>query len=166
MRHLIVGIAAGCLAMGGLTPAAAQQSRQSQVAEVHARALELQQNQGTLVAAAHLYQREAALRGDDDPQCVKALRVAAHLLYYARHRDEARQVMEEAGDIALAEGDVTEAARNFVLTAWMAQNDHRPEESRRLAHRAEMLAASPLLATHESAAILSRVRQVNTIGLR
>ncbi|NJD10837.1 MAG: hypothetical protein FIB01_10555 [Gemmatimonadetes bacterium] len=145
--------------------AVAQQTTPA-VAQVHAQALALQENQSMLVPAARLYLREAALRGDDDPQGVKCLTTAAHLFYYAGRRAEGRRVMEQAANAALAVGDINAAARTYLLAAWMAQADGRTGDTRRLAHEAEMLAASPLLAAVDRTAIRQWVNGVTTISLR
>jgi hypothetical protein len=146
-------------------PAAAQQADE-QVNAIHARALALQQDNSKLIPAARLYLREAELRGAEDPQAVKAKVTAAHLLYYGKRGGEARKVMEAAGDMAAAQGNVLVAAETYLLAAWIAQNSGLAAEARLSAHRAEMIASSPVLAAGDRAAILARVDRVITVSLR
>ena len=145
--------------------AAAQQMKPT-VAQIHAQAVALQEDQSQLVPAARLYLREAVLRGDDDPQSVKCLTVAAHLLFYGGRRADGRRVMEQAAAAALAVGDIQVAARTYMLAAWMAQADGKAADTRRLAQEAQMLAGSPLLAGADRAAIMEWVNGVATISLR
>jgi hypothetical protein len=166
MRHAfnsVVAITAGLLLSA---PAAAQQAKQQQADAIHARALVLQQDQTKLIAAARLYLREAELRGDDDRQTVKSLRTAAHLLHYGKRGAEARKAMEASAELAAAQGDVLVAAQTFVLAAWMAQNSGKRDDARRFAHKAKLLAGSPLLAAGDRDAILAHVNRVTTVSLR
>lgn len=165
MRRLIVSTAMVSLLVATAGRLEAQ-SDQQQIERVHAQALVLQQDQSRLVPAARLYVREAKLRGPEDPESVKCLTTAAHLLYYAGRHPGARRVMEQAAEAALERGDVLGSADIYLLAAWMAQTDGKKSETARLAHRAQLLAGSPLLASQESAALLTRVRHVSTISAR
>jgi hypothetical protein len=141
-------------------PAAAQVAATPTADELHAQALLLQEDQGKLVPAARLYQREAAVRGEADPRAVQCLTVAAHLLYYGDRPAEAGKVMEQAARLAMEQGDVVTAARTYLLAAWLHGAKGDLAAAGRSAHRAEVLAGSPLLAQVDRDAILARVSVV------
>ena len=156
-RHQVTSALVILLVLASARGATAQQNAVREADQLHARATALQANRSRLVSAARLYLREAEVRGVADPQTVKSLNVAAHLLYYANRRGEARRVMERAAETALGQGDVGVAALTYVLVAWMAQADQQADEVRRLAQRAEVLASSPLVAATERISIMSRL---------
>ena len=166
MRRLIssstVVIAMLLLSQADVT---AQQARDQRADQVCSWPEGVQADQNALVTAARLYQREASFRGDDDPQTVKCLTMAAQLLNHAMCYGDARRVMEAAADTALAQGDVGVAARTYLLAAQAARLDGKTADASRLAHRAEMLAGSPLLATAERDAIMARIPRKSVISL-
>jgi hypothetical protein len=107
--------------------------------------------------AARLYRRSAALRAPDDPQGFKCLTDAAALAYATKDRSGARQDMADAAAQALARGDLRASALAYLDAAWIAQEQNDSRQVWELGHRAEMLAASPLLGVSDRTAILQRI---------
>jgi hypothetical protein len=107
--------------------------------------------------AARLHRRSAALRAPDDPQGFKCLTNAAALAYASGDRSGAREDMADAAAQALARGDLRAAALAYLDAAWIAQEQNDPRQVWDLGHRAEMLAASPLLGASDRDAILQRI---------
>jgi hypothetical protein len=107
--------------------------------------------------AARLHRRSAELRAPDDPLGYRCLSEAAALAYATGDRSAARGDMAEAAGQALARGDLRAAALAYLDAAWIAQEQKNRRQVWELGHRAEMLAASPLLGTSERADILRRI---------
>lgn len=107
--------------------------------------------------AARLHRRSAELRAPDDPLGYRCMTEAAALAYASNDRSAARNDMAEAAGQALARGDLRAAALAYLDAAWIAQEQKNPRQVWELGHRAEMLAASPLLAASDRAAILQRI---------
>ncbi len=110
--------------------------------------------------ADRLHRRSAALRSPDDPRGFECLSEAAALAYYTRDRSAARRDMAHAAEHALTRGDLRAAALAYLDGAWIAQEQRNRREVWELGHRAEILAASPLLAAADRAAILRRIDRV------
>ncbi len=109
--------------------------------------------------AARLHRRSAALRPADDPRGFQCLSEAAALAYYTRDHSAARKDMAQAAEHALARGDIRTAALAYLDGAWIAQEQQNRREVWELGHRAEMLAASPLLAASDRAVIVRRINR-------
>jgi hypothetical protein len=107
--------------------------------------------------AARLHRRSAELRAPDDPLGFRCLSEAAALAYATNDRSTARADMADAAGQALTRGDLRSAALAYLDAAWIAQEQKNPRQVWELGHRAEMLAASPLLAGSDRAAILQRI---------
>jgi hypothetical protein len=107
--------------------------------------------------AARMHRRAAAYRVPDDALGFRCLTQAAQLSYAASDRSAAREDMANAAGHALARGDLRAAALAYVDAAWIAQEQHRPGLVRELGHRAEMLAAAPLLPGTDRADVLRRI---------
>ena len=107
--------------------------------------------------AARLHRESAALRSADDPLAFRCLSDAAALAYAVHDRTAARNDMAEAAGQALSRGDLSSAAQAYLDAAWIAQEQKNPRQVWELGHRAEMLAASPLLAERDRMAILQRI---------
>jgi hypothetical protein len=107
--------------------------------------------------AARLHRRSAELRAPDDPLGFRCLNEAAALAYATNDRTGARNDMADAARQALARGDLKSSALAYLDAAWIAQEQNNPREVWELGHRAEMLAASPLLAEPDREAILQRI---------
>lgn len=107
--------------------------------------------------AAGLHRRSAELRAPDDPLGYRCLTEAAALAYASNDRSAARADMAGAAAQALARGDLRAAALAYLDAAWIAQEQKNPRQVWELGHRAEMLAASPLLTPSDRAAILRRI---------
>jgi hypothetical protein len=109
--------------------------------------------------AARLHRRSAELRPADDVQGYRCLVEFAALSYAAGDRSTARNGMAEAAAHALARGDLSSAALAYLDAAWIAQEQKDARRVWELGHRAEMLAASPLLAPADRWAILRRIKR-------
>ena len=109
--------------------------------------------------AARIYRRSGEFRAAGDPLGSRCLSEAAALAYAAGDRSGARTDMAHAADRALARGDLREAALAYLDAAWIAQEQQKPNQVWEFGHRAEILAASPLLSESDRGAILQRIER-------
>jgi hypothetical protein len=157
-----LSIAGALVALAGVPGAAPAQYRLPTIVS-SLRADSLHEAAAALVTAhryrdaAGLHRRSAALRSADDPQGFHCLSEAAALAYAARDRSAARNDMARAAEQALARGDLRSAALAYLDGAWIAQEQNNRRQVWELGHRAELLAASPLLASSDRQAILGRI---------
>jgi hypothetical protein len=107
--------------------------------------------------AARLHRESAKLRAPEDPLGFRCLSEAGAIAYALRDRSAARSDMADAAAHALARGDLRAAALAYLDAAWIAQEQNRPRLVWEHGHRAEMLAASPLLAPVDRLAIVQRI---------
>ena len=122
------------------------------------RAAELYAQPRRAEEAARLQQRSALLRDADDPRAIASLEMAARLLAYANRPTDARRIMEQAAERALAMGDVVRAADAYLDAAAIAQEQHSQAQVNRLGRKALLLASSPVLKPAERAGIVDRIR--------
>jgi hypothetical protein len=115
--------------------------------------------QGRWRDAARLHRRSAEFRAADDSLGAQCLTEAAALAYAAGDRSGARSDMAHAAERSLARGDLRTAALAYLDAAWIAQEQERPRQVWEYGHRAEILAASPLLSESERGAILQRIER-------
>lgn len=125
-----------------------------------AEAVALQARPDRYAEAARLYIRSAAVRQPQDTLAVPSFMMGAHLLGYVGRTLEAREVMEHAGDHALALGDLVTAAEAFILAAFFAEEAGQAREAQRLGWRAWLLTRSTLLGPGERGDILRRLGSV------
>ena len=116
-------------------------------------------NAGRWRDAARLYRRAAEFRAAEDPLGSRCLKEAGALAYASGDRSLARTDMARAADRALARGDLREAALSYLDAAWIAQEQEKPNQVWEFGHRAEILAASPLLTESDRGAILQRIER-------
>ena len=109
--------------------------------------------------AARLYRRSAEFRAAEDPLGSKSLATAGALTYAAGDQSGARTDMARAAERALARGDLRTAAMAYLDAAWIAQEQEKPSQVWEFGHRAEILAASPLLSESDRGAILQRIER-------
>jgi hypothetical protein len=109
--------------------------------------------------AARLYRRSAEFRAAEDSLGVQCLTEAAALAYAAGDRTGARTDMARAAERALARGDIRAAALAYLDAAWIAQEQKKPSKVWEFGHRAEILAASPLLSESDRSRILQRIER-------
>lgn len=154
----IVALSAGAL---GATDLAAQtassttdQARAGALVE-EAEALTLERE--TFDRAADRYREAADLYGDLN--AVEPLRMAARLAYYTGDHSRAYRDFVEAGETALAFGDVVRAASSFLDAAWIAREKDQSAQAVALLSRAEKLAQSPLIATADRRALTGRIAE-------
>ncbi len=126
---------------------------------LHAAAVALATTTDRWRDAAALHRRSAELRADDDVQGFRCLNEAAALAYASGDRSRARNDMADAARHALERGDLRAAAQAYLDAAWIAQEQENPRQVWDLGHRAEMLAASPLLGSSDRADIMRRIRR-------
>ena len=107
--------------------------------------------------AARLHRRSAEFRAAEDSLGVQCLTEAAALAYAAGDRSGARTDMAHAAERLLARGDLRAAALAYVDAAWIAQEQEKPRQVYEFGHRAEILAASPLLNDSDRGVILRRI---------
>jgi hypothetical protein len=152
------------LATAGLPGAAAAQYRLPTIVSsvkadsLQAAAVQLT-TEGRWRDAARLYRRSAEFRAADDPQGSKCLATAGALAYASGDRSGARTDMVHSADRALARGDLRVAALAYLDAAWIAQEQKKPSQVREFGHRAEILAASPLLSESDRGVILQRIER-------
>jgi hypothetical protein len=160
-----LSLAGALLATAGLPGAVSAQHRLPTIISVP-QADSLHDAATALVAAhrwrdaARLHRRSAELRPADDPLGFRCLSDAAALAYATRDRTAARNDMADAAEQALARGDLRAAAHAYLDGAWIAQEQKNRRQVWELGHRAEMLAASPLLSASDRATIVRRIRRV------
>ena len=109
--------------------------------------------------AARLYRRSAEFRAAEDSVGVQCLTEAAALAYAAGDRSAARTDMARAAERALARGDLRAAALAYLDAAWIAQEQEKRGQVWEFGHRAEILAASPLLSESDRDRILRRIER-------
>jgi hypothetical protein len=109
--------------------------------------------------AAGLRARAAGLRTADDPRGFASLRMAAVLRYGVGQSRAAGDLLERAGDQALARGDVYAAAGAYVDAAYVAAGLRDPARARTLVTKGTLLMHSPLLGAPERALLQRRVAQ-------
>ncbi len=102
--------------------------------------------------------RAASLRSDTDPIGVTDLLAAGAAYYGGGKLDRARVAFVQAGDRALAMGDVVHAAQGYLHAAIIANEQRDPERDVLIA-KANRLAASPLLSEPHRRQILGQFRQ-------
>lgn len=107
--------------------------------------------------AADLYRQAAALRGAGDVIAIADLKTAARLEFYRGHEGTAMRDLENAGERALAMGDVVAAANAFVDAAWIASAEGRGTKAREFADKAQLLALSPLISPSDREELEARL---------
>jgi hypothetical protein len=114
-------------------------------------------NAGRWRDAARLYRRSAEFRAAEDSLGSQCLTEAAALAYAAGDRSAARTDLAHAAERALARGDIRAAALSYLDAAWIAQEQEKPGQVWQFGHRAEILAASPLISESDRGLILRRI---------
>ena len=109
--------------------------------------------------AARLYRNSAEYRAVEDPVGFQCLTNAAALAYATGDHSAARTDMGSAAERALARGDLRAAALAYLDAAWIAQEQGKPSQVWEYGHRAEVLAASPLLSQSDRRSILQRIER-------
>ena len=157
-------VAVVLLAAAGLPGAAAAQYRLPTIVSsvkadsLQQAAVELK-TAGRWRDAARLYRRSAEFRAAEDPRGSHSLAEAAALAYAVGDRSAARTDMAGAAERALARGDLRSAALAYLDAAWIAQEQEKPSQVWEFGHRAEILAASPLLSESDRGVILQRIER-------
>ncbi len=108
--------------------------------------------------AARLHVQAAELRPAGDIERVNDLRQAARLFYYSGAETTARETMVQAGDAAMADGDVVNAAGTFLDAAFLYRDAGMQATANELIRKAHLLSNSPLLSASDREAILSRIQ--------
>jgi hypothetical protein len=167
-RTMMIGLAAGSavVAILNATPAHAQQlgyaiSAETRVTDdpiaLEKQAAQLYESPKHFKRAAALHIKAADLRALDDPMRVKDRTLAARLYYYAGDRARGFELLRQAGDEALAAGDVLVAATTYLDASYVAQELKRGETVLELANKAKLLLSSPLVDARERDRLLSRI---------
>jgi hypothetical protein len=152
------------LATAGLPGAAGAQYRLPTIVSsvkadsLHEAAVALR-TEGRWRDAGRLHRRSAAFRAAEDSLGFQCLTEAAALAYAAGDRAGARSDMAHAAERALARGDLRAAALAYLDAAWIAQEQGKPRQVYEFGHRAEILAASPLLSDSDRGRILQRIER-------
>jgi hypothetical protein len=114
--------------------------------------------------AAWLYRESAALRPFADKRAVEALAKAAHLYGYANRFTDARRMMEQAAQRALAGGDVVRASQANLDAAFFAHKQGKKAQVERLGRTALRLAESPLLSAEQKQLLVSRIKSTPAVA--
>jgi hypothetical protein len=115
--------------------------------------------------AARLREQAASLRAPEDPAAFTSLRMAANLRYGRGEYATARELMERAGEQALARGDVYNAAAAYVDVASLAAETRDPERVRTFVAKSTLLMRSPLLSPSQQGALQMRIGQLPAAAL-
>ncbi len=162
-RHVFVLRALGTLAVTSMllpANAPAQSARDLTAAvSLEARATAQTDVSKGLGRAADMLVQAAALRVPTDPIGVGDLAAAASGYYFSGKLARARAVSVQAGERALAIGDVDVAAHAFVFAAIIASQQRDEPGRDSLIARGNALAASPLLSQAQRLSILAQFRQ-------
>jgi len=126
--------------------------------QLHDSAVALYSQPRHAAQAARFHLKEVSFRSKADPEAVEALVMAANLFNYAQQPINARNIMEDAADRALAIGDVLVAAQAYTNAAFLAQKVGNLDEMKRLGRKAILLSDSPLLGTEQRQEIRGRFR--------
>jgi hypothetical protein len=130
--------------------------------KLEAEALSYEQNDWSqLKKAARLREQAAELRADNDPAAAVSLYWAARDRYYSGDAKAARILMEQAGDRALAMGDVLNAVTAYTEAAYVAADLQDGERMRTLASKARLLANSPMLTAEQRFQLRTRLAQAD-----
>ncbi len=136
-----------------------ESQRAEQAYELEQQAKVASQSVRDFSRAAYLYRQAAEARGDS-PEAVEDLIMAGTLAYYVGRKGQAISDLAQAGDQALAWGDVVTAAESFLDAAWIAQAEGRNDRALELGRKAERLSNSPLIQRGERVALLSRIAEL------
>lgn len=114
------------------------------------------------VVVARSLERAAEIRGQDDPQAIKDLFLAAAARVWINNLLEAQVAFTQAADWALANGDVEVAATGYTRASVSAFQRKDIVTARQLRDQAARLARSPLLSAVQKQSILNQFVQPST----
>jgi hypothetical protein len=166
---IVVGILSALAAVPGQVQSQTattqeQISRLAHALELEHRAKTLHEYPARAAEAARLHRQSAHLRSANDPEAVASLALAAYLFSYAKRPLEARKTMEEAGDRALAMGEIFRAARAYMEAAFFADEEQERAETARLGHKALLLSGSSRITEEERTSIRNRIRTSSALA--
>jgi hypothetical protein len=136
----------------GTTAAAAA----ARAAELHERAMEAGAA-NKWRKGAKLHKQAAALHMATDGRGSRCLELAANLLYYGGDLAAARVALAEAGDLALARGDVMVAADSYLKAGLVARDQRDGAAFVDFTRKAQLLANSTHLSDEQRASIRARI---------
>jgi tetratricopeptide (TPR) repeat protein len=137
--------------------AAADRGDPEKAAEYYAKAMEFLDDRDRWYDAAVLLERAAR---EMDPAAQRAsatMRFAGHVFAQAKRWSDAQEALEEAGDLALARGDLNDAAASLVQAAHVAAARGRADDVEALTERVRRFTASPLLSAGQKSRLLRLV---------
>ncbi len=149
MIKRIVGMLAIALLFG--QPLAADQPGvdPEKAAKYYAEAMEYLDKPDRWYDAAVLLRRAAEELDPASEEASRTMQFAGRVFAQAKSFDRAQSALEEAGELALARGDLSHAARAFVEAAHVAAARGRAADVGALADRVRLISASPLLSAAE-----------------
>lgn len=136
---------------------AADRTDPEKAAEYYAKAMKLIDDKDRWYDAAVLLERAAR---EMDPATARAsatMRFAGHVFAQAERWSDAQEALEEAGDLALARGDLNDAAASLVQAAHVAAARGRAGDVEELTERVRRFTASPLLSASQKSRLLRLV---------
>jgi tetratricopeptide (TPR) repeat protein len=160
-RFHVIGLAVSCFfaspAIAATSPFLVDLDRPVPADELHQRALDLLSSPGKWRQAARLLEQSANLRDPADRERFTSLLFAGRVYHVAGQPVKALDVIEQAGDQALATGSIIDAAHAYIQAGAIAVELKRNRDAQRLAQKAGLLAKSPLLNETQRGLILNRL---------
>lgn len=111
--------------------------------------------------AAGLREKAARLRAPGDPRGFSSLQTASLIRHALNERLAAMELMQRAGDHAMAYGDVFNASAAYANLAYMAAEQRDPHTALYYAEKGAQLAQSPLLSPTQREWLQLRFAQGN-----
>jgi tetratricopeptide (TPR) repeat protein len=113
--------------------------------QLHAQAISLLDSPRRWAEAASLLRRSAENLSDDDPTAFTTMRFAGRVYAQAGELGKARKAFTDAAELALARGEVVDAAYAYIDAAHAASEQGATSQVIELAEKARRLTSSPLL---------------------
>lgn len=155
-RIIYLAVAALMIVAGTSTVSAQTPASSDEVVKIEAQAEGYLGDPGKWDRAASLYRQAAEMRAAADPVGVVDLVRAGRLSFYEGDESQAVRDFRNAGQRALAIGDVVSAINAFVDAAWVADRQGDNADAHDYLGRAQLLANSPLLGESERQLLQTR----------
>lgn len=149
MIKRIVGALAIALLVGQPLSADQPAADPEKAARYYAEAMDYLDEPDRWYDAAVLLRRASEEMDSVTEEAFRAMLFAGRVFAQAKSYGRSQEALETAGELALARGDLSRAARAFVEAAHVAAVRGRNAEVGELAERVRLITASPLLSTAE-----------------
>ncbi|MEN8375972.1 MAG: hypothetical protein ABFS34_11030 [Gemmatimonadota bacterium] len=135
--------------LSGQALSAETQPDPERAAKYYAQAMEYLDQKDRWYDAAVLLKKAAKEMDQASEEASRTLRFAGHVFSQVKSYSRAQSALEDAGELALARGDLSEAATSFVEAAHVAVARGRRADVEDLVDRVRLITASPLLSEAE-----------------